>query len=105
MARLYWNHGAEVDGPDEGKPREHFADYASYNEALLQAAHMVMVGQGPPIRIEEDGERVAWDTHFQAAALQYEKARQEGLSIDRNGTVTWDTGGHVAAMENVGRSG
>jgi hypothetical protein len=95
MIRLYWQHGHHIIDGEIGDVQEHHADYNSYEEALLQAAHMLVTGQGPPLRIEEKGERVAWDVHFNAAAEKYRQAIADGGPTET----------HVEAMRGVGRSG
>lgn len=93
----------EIDRKDENgvQMSETHANYASIEEAMLQAAHDIMVGGTVPLRIEVDGKKVKGPADFKKAVTAYRKALNKGLSMDDSFNVIVDTSGHAKAMKGI----
>lgn len=88
----------DENGVLEGETR---ATYASVEEAVLQAAHDLMVGGDKALRVEKDGSQVKGPADFRKALTAYRKARNKGLAMDDFGSISVDTSGHVKAMKGI----
>lgn len=88
------------NGPT-GEAEETSAVYASVEEALLQAAHDEMVTPGKALRVEADGKVVAKPADFKRALKAYRQARNDSLTIDDQGVVSFDSSLHLDRMKGV----